>query len=61
MVLLTQRVAHIREKAGGSILESAVTTIPYPNSRNTAEELAPALSRPRSTSPVSARSRRGWR
>ena len=37
VVLLTQRVAHIREsKAGGSILESAVTTILYPNSRNTA-------------------------
>ncbi len=42
VVLLTQRVAHIREsKAGGSILESAVTTVLYPNSRNTAEELAP--------------------
>lgn len=42
VVLLTQRVAHIRESAaGGSILESAVTTILYPNSRNTAEELAP--------------------
>ena len=42
VVLLTQRVAHIREsKAGGSILESAVTTILYPNSRNTPEELAP--------------------
>jgi type IV secretion system protein VirB4 len=42
VVLLTQRVAHIREsKAGGSILESAVTTILYPNSRNTPGELAP--------------------
>ncbi len=42
VVLLTQRVAHIREsRAGGSILESAVTTILYPNSRNTPEELAP--------------------
>jgi hypothetical protein len=41
VVLLTQRVAHIREsKAGGSILESAVTTILYPNSRNTPEELS---------------------
>jgi type IV secretion system protein VirB4 len=39
VVLLTQRVAHIR-KAGGSILESAVTTILYSNSRNTPEELA---------------------
>ena len=36
------RVAHIREsRAGGSILESAATTILYPNSRNTPEELAP--------------------
>ncbi len=42
VVLLTQRVAHIREsRAGGSILESAVTTILYPNARNTPEELAP--------------------
>ncbi|TPE47316.1 type IV secretion system DNA-binding domain-containing protein [Amaricoccus solimangrovi] len=42
VVLLTQRVAHIREsRAGGSILESAATTILYPNARNTAEELAP--------------------
>lgn len=42
VLLLTQRVAHIREsRAGGSILESAVTTILYPNSRNTPEELAP--------------------
>jgi len=41
VVLLTQRVAHIREsRAGGSILESAVTTILYPNSRNTPEELS---------------------
>lgn len=42
VVLLTQRVAHIREsRAGGSILESAVTTILYPNSRNTPAELGP--------------------
>jgi type IV secretion system protein VirB4 len=42
VVLLTQRVAHIREsQAGGAILESAATTILYPNSRNTPQELAP--------------------
>ena len=42
VVLLTQRVAHIREsRAGGSILESAATSILFPNSRNTPEEMAP--------------------
>lgn len=42
VILLTQRLAHIREsQAGGSILESTVTTILYPNSRNTPEELGP--------------------
>ena len=40
--VIDERVAHIREsKAGGSILESAVTTFLYPNSRNTPQELAP--------------------
>lgn len=42
VVLLTQRLAHVREsRAGGSILESTMTTILYPNSRNTPAELAP--------------------
>lgn len=42
VVLLTQRVSHIREsRAGGSILESVATTILFPNSRNTPDELAP--------------------
>ena len=42
VVLLTQRLAHVSEsRAGGSILESAATTLLYPNSRNTPEELGP--------------------
>lgn len=42
VVLLTQRVSHIAEsKAGGAIFESAVTTIIYPNSRNTPQEFEP--------------------
>ncbi len=42
VVLMTQRVAHILEsKAGGSIIESTVTQILYPNAKFTAEELAP--------------------
>lgn len=42
LVMLTQRVGHIREsRAGGSILESAATHILFPNARNTAHELAP--------------------
>ncbi len=42
VVLLTQRLAHVREsRAGGAILESTSTTLLFPNSRNTPEELAP--------------------
>ena len=42
VALLTQRVAHITESAaGGAILESAATTILFPNSRASAAELAP--------------------
>lgn len=42
VVLLTQRVSHIVESAaGGAILESVATRLLFPNSRNTAEELAP--------------------
>ena len=42
VVMLTQRVSHITEsRAGGSILESAVTQILFPNSKNSASELAP--------------------
>ncbi len=42
VILLTQRVSHIKESAAGnSILESAVTRLVYPSSYNTVEELAP--------------------
>lgn len=42
VVMLTQRVSHIAEsRAGGSIFESTVTQILFPNSRNTPTELAP--------------------
>ena len=42
VVMLTQRVSHIAEsRAGGSILESVVTQILFPNSKNTAAELRP--------------------
>ena len=42
VVMLTQRVSHIAEsRAGGSIFESTVTQILFPNSKNTAAELAP--------------------
>ena len=42
VVMLTQRVSHIAEsRAGGSILESAATQILFPNSKNSASELAP--------------------
>ena len=42
IVMLTQRVSHIREsRAGGSILESAATAVLFPNARNTAQELEP--------------------
>lgn len=42
LVLMTQRVDHlVNSAAGGSILESCVTTIVYPNSRYTLDEVAP--------------------
>lgn len=42
VILLTQRVSHIRNSAAGdAILESAVTRLVYPSSFNTEEELAP--------------------
>lgn len=42
VVMLTQRVSHIAEsKAGSSILESTATTVVFPSSRNTVDELAP--------------------
>ena len=42
VVMLTQRVSHIAEsRAGGSILESCMTQILFPNSKNTEAELAP--------------------
>ena len=42
VMMLTQRVSHIAEsRAGGSIFESTVTQILFPNSKNTADELAP--------------------
>ncbi len=42
VVLLTQRVSHIKNsRAGEAILESAVTRIVYPSSFNTEAELAP--------------------
>lgn len=42
LVLMTQRVDHlVQSAAGGSILESCVTTIVYPNSRFTLKEVAP--------------------
>ena len=42
VVLLTQRVAHIAESAAaGAIFESTVTTIIFPNSRNTRDEFRP--------------------
>ncbi len=42
VILLTQRVSHIRESAaGGAIIESTATRLIYPSNRNTAEELAP--------------------
>ena len=42
VVMLTQRVSHIAEsRAGSSIIESIATSVLFPNSRNTADELAP--------------------
>ncbi len=42
VVMLTQRVSHIADsRAGGSIFESCVTQILFPNSKNTQAELAP--------------------
>jgi type IV secretion system protein VirB4 len=42
VVLLTQRVSHIKNsRAGDAILESAVTRLVYPSSFNTETELAP--------------------
>ncbi|WP_311044207.1 DUF87 domain-containing protein [Rhizobium sp. NLR22b] len=42
VVLLTQRVSHIKNSAAGdAILESAVTRLVYPSSFNTEDELAP--------------------
>jgi type IV secretion system protein VirB4 len=42
VVLLTQRVSHIKNsRAGDAILESAVTRLVYPSSYNTEAELAP--------------------
>jgi type IV secretion system protein VirB4 len=42
VVLLTQRVSHIKNSAAGdAILESAVTRMVYPSSYNTESELAP--------------------
>ena len=42
VMMLTQRVGHVAESAAGSsIFESLATTIVFPNSRNTVEELAP--------------------
>ncbi|SCY90308.1 type IV secretion system DNA-binding domain-containing protein [Rhizobium sp. NFACC06-2] len=42
VVLLTQRVSHIKNsRAGDAILESAVTRLVYPSSFNTEAELAP--------------------
>ena len=42
VVMLTQRVSHIAEsRAGGSILESTVTQILFPSSKNRPDELAP--------------------
>ncbi|WP_245449244.1 DUF87 domain-containing protein [Ensifer sp. NM-2] len=42
VVLLTQRVSHIKNsRAGDAILESAVTRLVYPSSFNTTAELAP--------------------
>jgi len=42
VVLLTQRVSHIKDSAAGdAILESAVTRLVYPSSFNTAAELSP--------------------
>lgn len=42
VVLLTQRVSHIKNSAAGdAILESAVTRLVYPSSYNTEAELAP--------------------
>ncbi|ABI93318.1 hypothetical protein CEP88_00210 (plasmid) [Roseobacter denitrificans] len=42
LMLMTQRVDHlVNSAAGGSILESCVTTLVYPNSRYTLDEVAP--------------------
>ena len=42
VVLLTQRVSHVTESAaGGAILEGVATTVLFPNSRNTLNELLP--------------------
>ncbi|MDO6758048.1 hypothetical protein Q4598_17555 [Phaeobacter inhibens] len=55
MVLMTQRVDHLRQSAaGGSILESCVTTIVYPNTRFTEEEVAPLKLTDAETSIVTA-------
>ncbi|MDH6298780.1 type IV secretion system protein VirB4 [Agrobacterium fabrum] len=51
VVLLTQRVSHIKNsRAGDAILESAVTRLVYPSAFNTEAELAPLHLTPTETS-----------